>query len=263
MNKIDLIDVQSLPPEEKIPIDKVGIKGLKHPVIVLDREKGFQHTIAELNLYVDLPAKFKGTHMSRFIEVIKEFKGEIHIRNVVSILKKLSEKLHARSSHLEMIFPYFIQKKAPVTNIEALMEYQGILLASYSRGKKDLVAGVKVPVMTLCPCSKSISKFSAHNQRSIVTLRVRFKNFIWLEELIEIAESSASSPLYSLLKRPDEKYVTEYAYENPKFVEDLVRSIAKRLWEHPEVTWFFVEAENLESIHAHNAYACIERSKRT
>lgn len=262
MKKVDLIDVQSLPPEEKIPIDKVGIKGLKHPVIVLDREKGFQHTVAELNLYVDLPAKFKGTHMSRFIEVIKEFKGEIHIRNVVSILKKLTEKLHAKSSHLEMIFPYFIQKKAPVTNIEALMEYQGILLASYSKGKKDLIAGVKVPVMTLCPCSKSISKFSAHNQRSIVTLKVRFKSFIWLEELIEIAESSASSPLYSLLKRPDEKYVTEYAYENPRFVEDLVRSVAKRLWEHPEVTWFFVEAENLESIHAHNAYACIERSKK-
>lgn len=263
MKKTKLIDVQSLPPEDKIPIDKVGIKGLKHPVIVLDREKGYQHTIAELNLYVDLPARFKGTHMSRFIEVIKEFKGEIHIKNVISILKKLTEKLQAKSSHLEMVFPYFIQKKAPVTRIEALMEYQGMLFASYSKGKKDLIAGVKVPVMTLCPCSKSISKVSAHNQRSIVTIKVRFKNFIWLEELIEIAESSASSPLYSLLKRPDEKYVTEYAYENPRFVEDLVRAISKKLWDHPEITWFFVEAENFESIHPHNAYACIERDKKT
>nr|WP_248700014.1 MULTISPECIES: GTP cyclohydrolase FolE2 [Thermodesulfobacterium] len=260
--KPELIDVQSLPPEEKIDIDKVGIKGFKHPVTVLDREKGLQHTVAELNLYVDLPSKFKGTHMSRFIEVINEFKGEIHVKNVIKLLKKLAQRLSAKSAHLEMFFPYFLQKKAPVTQISSLMEYQGILLASYSEGKKDLVIGAKVPVMTLCPCSKSISQFSAHNQRSLITVKVRFKEFIWLEELIEIAEASASSPVYSLLKRPDEKFVTEFAYENPRFVEDVVRGVAKRLWEHPEVKWFFVEVENFESIHAHNAYACIERTKR-
>jgi GTP cyclohydrolase I len=256
-----LLDVQSQPPEEKIPLDKVGIKGFKYPVIVLDREKGFQHTVAEINLYVDLPAKFKGTHMSRFIEVINEFKGEIHMKNITQILKKLREKLSAKSAYLEMFFPYFLEKKAPVTEVVSLMEYQGFLLASFSNEKKDLIAGVKVPVMTLCPCSKSISRYSAHNQRGVVTIKVRFKKFIWLEELIEIAESSASSPVYPLLKRPDEKYVTEYAYENPKFVEDVVRTVAKKLLEHPEVTWFAVEAENFESIHAHNAYAYIEKNK--
>lgn len=256
-----LKDIQSLPPEEKIPLDKVGIKGFKYPVTVLDRKNGFQHTIAEINLYVDLPARFKGTHMSRFIEVLNEFGGEIHIKNVIKLLKKLKKKLSSKSAHIEMYFPYFLEKKAPVSEITSLMEYQAFILASYFPRKKDLIVGVEVPVMTLCPCSKSISKYSAHNQRGKVTIKVRFKNFIWLEELIEIAETSASSPVYSLLKRTDEKYVTEYAYENPKFVEDIVREVAKKLLEHKEVTWFSVSAENFESIHAHNAYAFIERNK--
>ncbi|WP_038056751.1 GTP cyclohydrolase FolE2 [Thermodesulfobacterium hydrogeniphilum] len=256
-----LIDIQNTSPEEKIPLDKVGIKGFKYPVTVLDKEKGFQHTIAEINLYVDLPAKFKGTHMSRFIEVINEFKGEIHIKNIEKILKKIRQKLSAKSAHLEMYFPYFLEKKAPVSGVSSLMEYQAFMMASFSSRKKDLIIGVKVPVMTLCPCSKAISKYSAHNQRGIVTIKVRFKKFIWLEELIEIAELSASSPVYPLLKRPDEKYVTEYSYNNPKFVEDVVRGVAKKLSEHPEVIWFAVEAENFESIHAHNAYAYIEKTK--
>jgi len=256
-----LEDIQSLVPENKISLDKVGIKGFKYPVIVLDRKKGFQHTVAEINLYVDLPARFKGTHMSRFIEVLNEFGREIHMKNVIKLLKRLKEKLSSRSAHIEMYFPYFLEKKAPVSGIASLMEYQAFILASYSEKKKDLLLGVEVPVMTLCPCSKSISKYSAHNQRSKVTIKVRFKKFIWLEELIEIAESSSSSPVYSLLKRPDEKFVTEHAYENPKFVEDVVREVAKKLLEHPEITWFSVEAENLESIHAHNAYAFIERAK--
>ena len=256
-----LEDIQNTPPKEKIPLDKVGIKCFKYPVIVLDKEKGFQHTVAEINLYVDLPAKFKGTHMSRFIEVINEFRGEIHIKNVIELLKRLKKKLSARSAHIEMYFPYFLEKKAPVSGISSLMEYQAFIIASYFHRKKDIVAGIEVPVMTLCPCSKIISKYSAHNQRGKVTIKVRFKKFIWLEELIEIAETSASSPLYSLLKRPDEKFVTEFAYENPKFVEDVVREVAKKLLEHPEVTWFSVEAENFESIHAHNVYAFIEKFK--
>jgi len=256
-----LVDVQNSLPEAQIPIDKVGIKGLKYPVLVLDRQKGQQHTIAEFNLYVDLPAQFKGTHMSRFIEVLNEFKDEIYIKNIMTILKKVRSKLKAQSAHLEMYFPYFIEKEAPVTKIPSLMEYEGFFIASYFKRKKDLIIGVKVPVMTLCPCSKAISKVSAHNQRSEVTIKVRVKNFVWLEELIEIAEESASSPIYSLLKRPDEKYVTEKAYENAKFVEDVVRSAAKRLLDHPEVIWFSVEAENFESIHHHNAYAYIEKKK--
>jgi len=256
-----LEDIQNTPPKEKIPLDKVGIKGFKYPIIVLDKEKGFQHTVAEINLYVDLPAKFKGTHMSRFIEVINEFKGEIHIKNVMELLRRLKKRLSARSAHIEMYFPYFLEKKAPVSGISSLMEYQAFIIASYFHRKKDIIAGIKVPVMTLCPCSKLISKYSAHNQRGKVTIKVRFKKFIWLEELIEIAETSASSPLYSLLKRPDEKFVTEFAYENPKFVEDVVREVAKKLLEHPEVTWFSVEAENFESIHAHNVYAFIEKFK--
>lgn len=256
-----LEDIQSLAPEEKIPLDKVGIKGFKYPVTVLDQKKGFQHTVAEINLYVDLPSKFKGTHMSRFIEVLNEFGSEIHIKNVIKLLKRLRKKLSSKSAHIEMYFPYFLEKKSPVSGITSLMEYQAFILASYSQRKKDLILGVEVPVMTLCPCSKSISKYSAHNQRGKVTIKVRFKNFIWLEELIEIAETSASSPVYSLLKRPDEKFVTEKAYENPKFVEDVVRGAAKRLLEHQEVIWFSVSAENFESIHAHNAYAFIERTK--
>jgi len=255
-----LEDIQSLPPREKIPLDKVGIKGFKYPVVVLDKEKEFQHTVAEINLYVDLPARFKGTHMSRFIEVLNEFGREIHVKNVIKLLKKLRERLASRSAYIEMYFPYFLEKKAPVSGIASLMEYKAFIIASYSKRKKDLIAGVEVPVMTLCPCSKSISK-APHNQRGKVTIKVRFKKFIWLEELIEIAETSASSPVYSLLKRPDEKFVTERAYENPKFVEDVVREVARKLLEHPEITWFTVEAENFESIHAHNAYAYIEKSK--
>ena len=258
---MELKDIQSSAPENKIPLDKVGIKGFKYPVTVLDKEKRLQHTIAEINFYVDLPGKFKGTHMSRFIEVLNEFGREIHMKNIMKLLKNLKKKLSSKSAHIEMYFPYFLEKKAPVTGIISLMEYQAFVIASYFQRKKDLIVGVEVPVMTLCPCSKSISKYSAHNQRGKVTIKVRFKKFIWLEELIEIAETSASSPVYSLLKRPDEKFVTEFAYENPKFVEDVVREAAKKLLEHPEVTWFSVEAENFESIHAHNAYAFIEKFK--
>lgn len=252
-----LPDIQNLEPPIQIPIEKVGIKNLRYPIRVLDRAKGFQATVGEFNLYVDLPSHFKGTHMSRFIEVLNEFKEEIHVKNIEEILRKLKRRLNARSAHLEVYFPYFIEKKAPVTGIPSLMEYQAFMIASLSKRKRDLILGVKVPVMTLCPCSKSISEYGAHNQRGLVTVAVRSKKFIWLEELIEIAEESASSPVYPLLKRPDEKYVTERAYENPKFVEDVVRGVAHKLLQRKEIYWFSVEAENMESIHGHNAYACI------
>ncbi|MCS7279472.1 MAG: GTP cyclohydrolase FolE2 [Thermodesulfobacteriaceae bacterium] len=256
-----LPDIQNTTPEFKIPIDKVGIKNLKYPIKVLDRNKGLQATIGEFNIYVDLPSRFKGTHMSRFVEVLNEFKDEIHIKNIGMILKKLKERLNAKSAHLEVFFPYFIEKKAPITNALGLMEYQAFVKASlYSKIKEgeDLILGVKVPVMTLCPCSKSISKFGAHNQRGLITIAVKFKKFIWLEELIEIAEKSASSPVYPILKRPDEKFVTEKAYENPKFVEDVARTVAEKLLSRKEIYWFSVEVENFESIHGHNAYAFLE-----
>ncbi|MCS7149488.1 MAG: GTP cyclohydrolase FolE2 [Caldimicrobium sp.] len=250
-----LPDVQSTSPEEQIPIEKVGIKNLRYPIRVLDRARGFQDTVGEFNLYVDLPSHFKGTHMSRFVEILNEFKDEIHVKNINEILRKLKRNLNARCAHLEVSFPYFLEKKAPVSGIPSLMEYQAFMQASLSRENEDLVIGVKVPVMTLCPCSKTISQYGAHNQRGMVTLAVRSHKFIWLEELIEIAEDSASSPVYPLLKRPDEKFVTEKAYENPKFVEDVVRSVAIKLLKRKEIYWFMVEAENLESIHGHNAYA--------
>lgn len=255
--KQKLPDIQSSPPEQELPIEKVGIKNLRYPIRVLDRSKGYQHTVGEFNLYVDLPAHFKGTHMSRFIEVLNEFRDEVHVKNISQILKKLKKRLNARSAHLEVFFPYFIEKKAPVSGISSLMEYQAFMLASLLESEEDLILGVKVPVMTLCPCSKSISQYGAHNQRGIVTIAVRSRKFIWLEELIEIAEESASSPVYPLLKRPDEKFVTERAYENPKFVEDVVRDVSNRLLSREGVYWFQVEAENMESIHGHNAYACI------
>ncbi|MFN4196796.1 MAG: GTP cyclohydrolase FolE2 [Caldimicrobium sp.] len=252
-----LPDIQNLSPEEKIPIEKVGIKNLRYPIKVLDRAKGMQATVGEFNLYVDLPAHFKGTHMSRFIEVLNEFKEEIHVKNIKEILRKLKKRLNARSAHLEVYFPYFLEKKAPVTEIVSLMEYQAFMIATLQSRKMDLILGVKVPVMTLCPCSKSISKYGAHNQRGLVTISVRSKSFLWLEELIEIAEAAGSSPVYPLLKRPDEKYVTERAYDNPKFVEDVVRGVAVKLLEKKDIFWFRVEAENMESIHGHNAYACL------
>ncbi len=256
-----LPDIQSSSPKEKIPIDKVGIKNLKYPIKVLDKAKGLQSTIAELNLYVDLPSEFKGTHMSRFIEVLNEFKDEIHVKNIKNILDRLKEKLNAKSAHIEVYFPYFIEKEAPISKASGLMEYQVFLKAALFKRKRDLVLGVKVPIMTLCPCSKSISEYGAHNQRGIATVAVRFKSFVWIEDLISIVEACASSPLYPILKRPDEKFVTEQAYDNPKFVEDVVREIAARLLELPEITWFYIEVENFESIHWHNAYACVEIKK--
>ncbi|MBX6422570.1 GTP cyclohydrolase FolE2 [Thermosulfurimonas sp. F29] len=260
---MELKDIQSLYDPREIPIDKVGIKGIRYPVSVLDRRRGVQHTVAEVNMFVDLPREFKGTHMSRFIEVLNEFREEIHIKNIPFILERMREKLSARAAHLEISFPYFLKKEAPVTGSPSLMEYQCLIAGAKTEDRLDIVLGVKVPVMTVCPCSQAISEIGAHNQRGEVTLRVRFRRFVWIEDLIEIVEESASSPVYPLLKRPDEKHVTETAHRRPRFVEDVVREVARRLLEHPEITWFAVSAENFESIHAHNAYAYIERHRGT
>jgi GTP cyclohydrolase I len=251
-------DIQNQTDHRRIEINKVGVKHIRYPITVLDKAKGVQHTVANVNMYVDLPHRFKGTHMSRFVEILNKYNGDIAIKNISKILLEVKNKLKARTAHLEVEFPYFIEKEAPVTKAKSLMEYICRFCGS-SNEKEDFYVGVTVPITTVCPCSKEISEFGAHNQRSLVTVNLRFKKFIWIEDIIHVIEACASCDLYSILKRPDEKYVTEKAYENPMFVEDVVREIAKRLTADANITWFTVESENFESIHNHSAYAFVER----
>ncbi|MBW2066289.1 MAG: GTP cyclohydrolase I FolE2 [Deltaproteobacteria bacterium] len=253
-------DIQNTKDSRNIDIDQVGVKGIRYPITVLDKNMGSQQTVAKINMYVNLPRHYKGTHMSRFVEILNENNQRISLQNFSSILQEMKERLNAESAHMEITFPYFIRKSAPVTGSEGLMEYRCTFKGSLNQGS-DLITMIDVPISTLCPCSKEISEFGAHNQRGIVRLKVRFKKFVWIEDLIKLVEDSASSDVYSVLKREDEKFVTEKAYENPKFVEDVVRDIALKLDEDPNITWFAVETENFESIHNHNAYAYIERCK--
>jgi GTP cyclohydrolase IB len=258
MNPWAMPDIQSLPDGRKIPIDKVGVKGLRYPIAVKDRRKGLQHTVGLFDLFVNLPHDFKGTHMSRFIEVLNEFRGEISMEKFQQILEKIKKKLNAQSAHMNVEFPYFIEKTAPVTETPGLMAYTCFMSGALADGF-DLIVGVEVPVTTVCPCSKEISDHGAHNQRGLVRVQLKFRKFFWIEDIIEVVESSVSSEIYSLLKRPDEKYVTERAFENPMFVEDVVRSALSRLREKDNFPWYRIEAENFESIHNHSAYAMIEK----
>jgi len=254
-------DVQAEPDYRRIDIDKVGVKEITYPVVVLDRSNNTQHTIARVNMYVDLPHRFKGTHMSRFVEILNEHRREMDIKNFPVILEKMKERFDATTAHLEIEFPYFIEKSAPVSGARGLMEY--ICRYSGRHGKtRDIVIEVCVPVSTLCPCSKEISERGAHNQRGAVKVAVRSKGFVWIEQIVEAVEKSVSSPVYSLLKRVDEKYVTEAAYDRAMFVEDVVREVALHLGRLDSITWFSVEAENWESIHNHSAYAFIESGRR-
>lgn len=255
-----MIDVQSQRDPRNVEIQKVGVKNIRYPITVLDKAHGVQHTVAKVNMYVDLPHLFKGTHMSRFIEILNAYKGEIAIKNFSHILQEMKTTLKARSAHLEIEFPYFIEKQAPVTHATGLMEYICRFCGSSSEGaEEDFYVGIDVPITTVCPCSKEISDQGAHNQRGTVTVNVRFKKFIWIEDIIQLVEGSSSCDVYSILKRPDEKFVTEKAYENPMFVEDVVREVAKKLSADPNITWFSVESENFESIHNHSAYAYVEK----
>lgn len=258
MQAISIPDVQNLPDGRQIPIDKVGVKGLRYPICVKDRSKELQHTVGLFDLFVNLPHNFKGTHMSRFIEVLNEFRGEISMEKFEDVLKKIKTKLNAKSAHMNVEFPYFIEKNAPVTSTPGLLSYTCFMRGTLS-DRFDLIVGVEVPVTTVCPCSKEISEYGAHNQRGLVRVQLRFKKFFWIEEIIEIVESSVSSEVFSLLKRPDEKFVTERAYENPMFVEDVVRSAVSRLKAKNNFPWYRIEAENFESIHNHSAYAMIEK----
>jgi len=256
-------DLQSERDERRIDIDKVGVRGLRYPITVLDRARKEQPTVATINLYISLPHEFRGTHMSRFVEVLNEYRWRIHVASVKEILKKMREKIPASAAHVEISFPYFIEKKAPVSKEVSIMGYTCYLIASLdSENNYDLQVGVEVPVTSVCPCSKEISQRGAHGQRGIVKLFVRFKKLVWLEELIELAEESASASVYPLLKREDEKFVTEWAYDHPVFVEDIVREIATRLQQDERIWWFLVEVENMESIHEHNAYASLTRERK-
>ncbi len=254
-----LQDKQSERDHRQLRIDKVGVRGLRFPIQVRDKAEAVQNTVAVIGLFVDLPKEFKGTHMSRFLEVLNAHGGVVHVENIPDMLFELQQKLHAATSHLEMEFPYFMAKTAPASGKSSIMDYSARFDAAACKREIDFVLTVKANVTTLCPCSKAISARGAHNQRGEVIVQVRFKKPIWIEDLIAIIESSASSELYALLKREDEKAVTERAYDNPVFVEDLVRNVALKLNAHPDVTWYKVEAENQESIHNHNAYASIEK----
>jgi GTP cyclohydrolase I len=251
-------DIQSQPDFRKIPIDKVGIKNLRYPITVRDRRDGFQHTIAAINMFVGLPHNNKGTHMSRFVELLHLLRPDVSLEKFSVILENMKKHLNAASAHLEMTFPYFIEKSAPVSTSPGLMDYTcSIRGSSDPNGRVDLVSEVVVPISSVCPCSMEISDNGAHNQRGEVKLCTRFKKFIWMEDMIELVEGAASCDVFSVLKRVDEKSVTERAFANPKFVEDIVRDVAKKLNADDNITWFSVSAENFESIHNHSAYASI------
>lgn len=254
-------EIQNQTDERQIEIDKVGVKNLRYPIYLSDKAQVRQHTIANINMFVNLPHHFRGTHMSRFIEILNRFHREIAIHNVGTILKAMKEELNAESAHLEMEFPYFIEKEAPVSKATGLMEYRCRFIGNL-KDKVRLILGVVVPITTLCPCSKEMAEKSAHNQRGEVRVLIRFRGFFWIEDLISLVENCASSPIYSLLKREDEKYVTELAYNNPVFVEDVVRNVAQKLDSHPDITWYSVEAESFESIHNHDAYAYLEKKPK-
>lgn len=265
MNAIDpqlIPDIQATPDTREIAIDQVGIKGIRHPVKVSDRAAGVQHTLATFNMTVHLPKHFKGTHMSRFVEILNREEREISVESFGHILKDMVARLEAPSGRIDMHFPYFIRKAAPVSGVTSLLDYDITFTGELQQGQFFFTMKVVTPVTSLCPCSKEISAYGAHNQRSHVTITARTNSFVWIEDIIRVAEESASCELFGLLKRSDEKWVTERAYDNPKFVEDMVRDVARRLDEDPRIDAFVVESENFESIHNHSAYALIERVKR-
>lgn len=267
MNKI-LNDVQNQSDSRNIDIDQVGVTSVRMPIIVMDKVNTKQHTIGDISMSVSLLSNYKGTHMSRFLEVFNNHSNEINMYSMPKILSDLKQKLNALKAQISIKFPYFIKKKAPVSNIESYMDYNCCFWGESTVDGDDFTLETQIPVTSVCPCSKAISDYGAHNQRGIIDIKIRtikqedgkFALF-WIEELIDIAESSGSAPVYSLLKRPDERHVTMQAYDNPVFVEDIVRNVAVKLRDDPRITWFCVNVENQESIHNHNAFAKIEWSR--
>lgn len=264
-----MIDVQSRTDRRGIALDRVGVTDLRYPIVVLDRTKERQQTTARVTMSVSLPHHFKGTHMSRFIEVLNEHRGEVTMRTLPKLLKELRHRLDAESARVELHFAYFLERAAPQSGARGLMDYECSFIGESNGMRDDFVLGVKVPVTSLCPCSKEISDYGAHNQRGIIGIDVRSTHgadgapaLIWIEELVELAERSASAPVYPLLKRSDERHVTMQAFENPVFVEDMVRNVASTLMEDARVAWFEVQAVNYESIHNHSAFASVQWSRR-
>lgn len=257
----EIPDIQSSEDTRYIDIDRVGIKDIRHPVVVRDRSGRDQHTVATFNMYVSLPHNFKGTHMSRFVEILNHHEYEITVESFKRMIVEMTEILHAEAGHIEMSFPFFMIKFAPISKVQSLMDYQVSFIGQIRNKVTSVLVKIVVPITSLCPCSKNISDYGAHNQRSHVTVQARLRSFVWVEELIEMIEKVGSCELYGLLKRPDEKYVTEKAYDNPKFVEDIVRDVAIRLNADDRITAYVIESENFESIHNHSAYAMVERYK--
>ncbi len=261
-----LTDVQSSPSSVALDIDRVGVKHVELPLVVKDRDKGHQHTVASVDMGVDLPAAYKGTHMSRFVEALENWREasgeELDYNSMKRLLSDVLTRLDAHRAYARFSFPYFRTRRAPVSEQAAPVRYLCRLTGELEKGREGprFLLELEVPVTTVCPCSKAISRAGAHGQRATVRMRLRMSRFEWLEGFIDIAEESGSAPIYTLLKRPDEKFVTEQAYDNALFVEDVVRNVATRLEKHSHVTWFSVEVESEESIHGHNAFASIERS---
>ncbi len=255
-----LKDVQSERDFRNIPIDKAGVRDVVYPIVVLDKENGTQETVGRFVMSVNLPHDLRGTHMSRFLEILNRHRNKINLKNLERILDEMKEELQAESAHLEIEFPYFVKKKSPISKTEGYMNYKCKFIASKA-DKFDFILEVDVPIHTLCPCSKEISSHSAHNQRAISEIQIRMNTLVWIEELIEIAEKSGSAPLYSIVKREDERYLTELAYDNPRFVEDVAREIALRLERDKRVEWYNICVMSYESIHTHNAYASITKDK--
>lgn len=260
-NRAPLPDVQGLMDQRHIPIDKVGVKDITYPITLRMPNGSTQTTVATVNMYVSLPAERKGTHMSRFLEVLNDYSDGIKPDRIMEMCRRLKQRLDAEHAHIEMEFTYFIKKLAPVTQHPGLMDYR-VRFICEADGSEDFIMSVTAPATSLCPCSKEISAFGAHNQRCEITADVRFEGTLWIEDLVEILESAASCEVYSVLKRPDEKFVTEEAYNNPKFVEDIVRDLAIGLNRDDRILWYHIRSENFESIHSHNAYAEITRDKR-
>ncbi len=250
-------DVQGHRDDRRLAIEQVGIRGLRHPIVITDRAGREQHTISVSSIYVDLAHDQKGIHMSRCVEIVRRHKAILSLAGFMRMLEDTASHLGASASYIQLSFPFFVTKKAPISGVEGLMDYQVSIEGEHRGGVCDVRLKVVVPVTSLCPCSKDISDYGAHNQRTHITITARAGSGLWLEDLIEVAEKEASCDLYSVLKRPDEKYVTERAYDNPKFVEDIVRDVAAALKKTPHVLSFVVESENFESIHNHSAYALL------
>ena len=257
-----LPDIQNMVDSRGIAINKVGIKNFRLPVCVQDQLNKGQHTIAECSMYVNLPCDFKGTHMSRFAEILNAEEFVVTLQSMKGTLFQMTKMLHARDAYIELSFRYFIKKNAPVSGIASMMDYKITLVGELVDHTYAIFVKAVVPITSLCPCSKEISCYGAHNQRSYVTVTVEIKRFVWIEEIIKIIEQAGSCEVYGILKRPDEKYVTEKAYENPKFVEDIVRDIAVQFNQDDRIVAYEIESENVESIHNHSAIAVITHDKR-